>query len=194
MISRIRIQIQPYKPAEHQVPVISHTKAHPDSGGFVNDLLNVVWLPMPRPILCPGRPNLVGILLLPIMLSSLSACALLDEIAAGTVRVDCSPAAPLPIPANRTISIKYTEPKLQQNGQDLAFLSHTTIYYDAGRGVREYTKHSATTVTGGGPVARDVIIPAEAGNSPTAKICVTATNSAGEGPPAFMEAARPSTP
>lgn len=137
-------------------------------------------------------PPLSGILLLPIMLSSLSSCALLDEIAEGTaVRIDCSPSAPLPIPANRTIPIRYTEPTLQQNGQPLGYLSHTTIYYDVGSGAREYTKHSATKVTGGGNVAREVIIPAGAGNSPTAKICVTATNSAGEGPPAFMEAAAP---
>lgn len=149
---------------------------------------------MSRPILRPGRPNLVGILLLPIMLGSLSSCALLDEIAEGTVRIDCSPSAPLPIPADRTMPITYTEPTLQQNGQPLGYLSHTTIYYDVGSGAREYTKHSATAATGGGPVARNVIIPAEAGSSPTAKICVTATNSAGEGPPAFMEAARPPTP
>jgi hypothetical protein len=149
---------------------------------------------MSRPILRPGRPNLVGILLLPIMLGSLSSCAVLDEIAESTVRIDCSPSAPLPIPADRTISIKYTEPTTQQNGQPLGYLSHTTIYYDVGGGAREYTKHSATAVTGGGPVARNVVIPAGTGNNPTAKICVTATNSAGEGPPAFMQAARPATP
>jgi hypothetical protein len=134
-------------------------------------------------------PTLAGVLLLPMMFGSLSSCALLD-IAEGTVRVDCSPAAPLPIPANRTIPINYTEPTLQQNGQSLGYLSHTTIYYDLGSGAREYTKHSATSVTGGRPVEIDVIIPAGAGKSPTAKICVTATNSAGEGPPVFIQAAR----
>lgn len=151
--------------------------------------------PMSQPILCLGRLSVVGFLLVPTLLSSLSACVALDEFAERTtVRMSCSPSAPLPIPANRTIPITYTEPRLQQNGQELAFMSHTTIYYDAGRGVREYTKHSATKVTGGGPVARDVIIPDDAGNNPTAKICVTATNSAGEGPPAFIEAASGPTP
>lgn len=142
---------------------------------------------MPRRTFRPGQPNFVGILLLPIMLSSLSSCTLLD-ITEGTTRIDCSPSAPLPIPADRTIPIKYIEPTTNQHGQPLGYLSHTTIYYDVGGGAREYTKHSATTVTGGGLVARSVVIPAGAGNSLTAKICVTATNSAGEGPPAFMEA------
>ncbi|MEX5213337.1 MAG: hypothetical protein NW703_04145 [Nitrospiraceae bacterium] len=128
-------------------------------------------------------------ILLPIMLSSLSSCTLLDLAEGTSVRVDCSPSAPLPIPANRTIPIRYTEPTLQQNGQPLHYLSHTTIYYNIGAGTKEYTKHSATSVAGGGPVAREVILPAGAGNSPTAKICVTATNSAGEGSPTFLEAA-----
>ncbi len=79
--------------------------------------------------------------------------------------------------------VEYDEPGTQIDGAPLHTLSHTTIYLDDGHGAREYTKHSATTVGGGGHVRRQLWLPRGTPSPMTLRVCVTAANSAGEGPP-----------
>lgn len=79
--------------------------------------------------------------------------------------------------------VEYDEPNSQLDGTPLQTLSHTTIFLDDGHGAREYTKHSATSVRGGGHVRRQVWLPRGTPTPITLRICATATNSAGEGPP-----------
>lgn len=81
---------------------------------------------------------------------------------------------------DQTIRVRYVEPEMQVNGFPLTGLSHTTIYVDLGRGAVEQTKVAASSPSGGKPVERDLTIPLAPGQSVTAYVCVTATNTHGE--------------
>jgi hypothetical protein len=116
------------------------------------------------------------------MLGMLTACGSDSDDA--SVPIQCPPTISKTITsANPTILVTYQEPTHQRNGERLDTLSHTTIYYDIGAGTVEYKKHSASSSAGGGTVASSLIIPVKEGETVTAQICVTASNSAGESPP-----------
>ena len=92
---------------------------------------------------------------------------------------------------DRTITIlSYDEPKNQINGAPLETFSHTTIYYEVRGRAYQYTKRDGTSRHGGGTIG-DGNVPAlvmtfpkeNFGEEPVVRICLTGTNSAGEGPP-----------
>lgn len=99
----------------------------------------------------------------------------------------CPSAAPKQLvgAGHNTLHVEYQEPETQVNGMPLRTLSFTTIYYDLGSGAVEYAKHNATDVGGKGKVSRDIVIPISAGKQTEVRVCVTATNSVGEGAPSF---------
>lgn len=105
-----------------------------------------------------------------------------DEYA--TAPRSCPPTVQITLKdASAPFLLEYDEPANQLNGAPLQALSHTTIYLDDGHGAREFTKHSATSLRGGGHVRRQVSLPHGTSAPVTLRICVTATNTAGEGPP-----------
>lgn len=90
----------------------------------------------------------------------------------------------------RNFTVEYVEPSTQlkrsndpnTSSEPLHTLSHTTIYLERANGVREYTKVAASSVAGGGHVQR-IVTPPDPKNPELIKVCVTASNAVGEGPP-----------
>jgi hypothetical protein len=116
-------------------------------------------------------------------IGTLSSCVSYEP--KGRHEFRCPPTAPriTLTPKHNTVAVSYREPAFQANGTPLRSLSHTTIYYDLGEGAVEYAKQTATSVYGGGEITRDISIPVKAGKTVEARVCITASNSAGEGPP-----------
>jgi hypothetical protein len=113
---------------------------------------------------------------------TVSACVSLPS--SNRVPAHCPPTVQTTVTADRnTVRISYEEPVKQMNGMPLNTLSHTTIYYDIGDGAVEYTKHIATSVHGGGQVKREILVPVDPGKTLNVRLCITASNSAGEGLP-----------
>lgn len=84
---------------------------------------------------------------------------------------------------NTTFHVQYVEPNIQANGEPISTLSHTTIFIDTGSGSREYAKRTASSPKGGKTVDQEITVPLSPGQSATVKVCVTATNAAGESAP-----------
>lgn len=144
-------------------------------------------------ILHPAFPTrvLYG-LLLSTLGASIGGCALLGAEPQSGPR-SCPPSSFTKklSKTDRTITIlSYDEPKTQLNGAPLEKFSHTTIYYEVNGRTDEYAKRDGTSTHGGGtigggnvPALVMTFPPERFGEEPVVRICVTGTNSAGEGPP-----------
>ena len=139
-------------------------------------------------------PHLLWILVLSLF-CSLSGCALLPvEPTSGPPA--CPPTEGNPVlevtKDKRSFQVTYDEPSKETNGEALDTFSHTTVYLDIDGRVYEYTKRDGTQKQGGGTVGAgsspplNVTIPEQlvpAGQHQLVRLCVTATNAVGEGPP-----------
>ena len=124
----------------------------------------------------------MALLLSVTVLGLLTACG--SDSGDANVPVQCPPTISKVVDStNPRIFLTYQEPTHQRNGERLETLSHTTIYYDIGGGTVEYSKRSASSPSGGGTVESTIILPLNPGETVTAQVCVTASNSAGESPP-----------
>ena len=94
--------------------------------------------------------------------------------------VTCQPSAKTTVTSkNPSITISYTEPKVNAMGRPLSNLSKTTIYYDVGRGFVQAKERTATSPQGGGKIVETIQIPVQSETPVETTICVVATDSRG---------------
>lgn len=136
----------------------------------------------------PSRLQTLRMMLLSVaMFGMVTACG--SDSGDPNVPVQCPPTVSKTVDSrNPRIHLTYQEPTQQRHGERLETLSHTTIYYDIGGGTIEYSKHSASSPFGGGTVKTTIILPLNPGETVTAQVCVTASNSAGESHPSQWSA------
>lgn len=79
-----------------------------------------------------------------------------------------------------TFTIQYTEPTLLQNGQPLANLTGTNLYWKLDTGAETKLVVPATKPQGGGAVSRDLTVPVGPGAKATLAVAATGVNSYGE--------------
>ena len=94
--------------------------------------------------------------------------------------VTCQPSVRTTLTANNaSITLSYTEPKVNAMGEPLTNLSKTTIYYNLGAGFVKAKEKTATSPQGGGKIVESIQIPVQSKQPVEATICVVAINTKG---------------
>ncbi len=92
----------------------------------------------------------------------------------------CLTSASITVKASKpSVTVSYVEPTTKADGRPLTNLAKTTIYRDFGKGLVKYKDIPATSPEGGGKVKEEVLFSLGKRDSIQAKICVTATDTAG---------------